>query len=446
MNAVSIRGDWVGRVIDGRFSLLAWLGGSGSSGTFLTEFDGQKAAIRLMPVSAQAEDRLAAWKNAANLSSPHLARVLRFGRGEVDGAAVVYAVTELAEEALAQIIPERALTDAEAREMMGPVLDALAYLHANGFVHGHVNPSNILVVENEVKLSSDGLIVAGKPAPGLLGSDAHHAPETATGPVAPSADIWSLGMTVVEALTQQPPVWDAATNTEPLVPTTLPKPFAAIARECLRVDPAQRCSLSDIRSMLDGKAKVSAVNLPAAVHAPARIPETESRKKMPVVPLIVGAVLLIAIIIGFGVHSRKTQTAPVQTETTQQAPPAEPDTKPAAPQPQPSAPTASSATGTSQGEVLNRVVPEVSRGASNTIHGKVGVAVRVHVDETGAVTNAEFATHGPSAYFARLAMDSARNWKFKPPLQNGKAVESTWLLHYAFRRDGTNVTPVEANP
>ena len=49
MNAVSIRGDWVGQVIDGRYPLLEWLGGSGTSGTFLTESDGlgsRKAATR----------------------------------------------------------------------------------------------------------------------------------------------------------------------------------------------------------------------------------------------------------------------------------------------------------------------------------------------------------------------------------------------------------------
>ena len=334
---------------------------------------------------------------------------LRFGRGEVDGAAVVYIITELAEEALAQIIPERPLTDAEAEEMMGPVLDALAYLHGNVVLcMGSIKPSNVLVIENDVKLSSDGPIAAGSAAPELLGSDAHHAPETATGPVAPSADIWSLGMTVVEALTQQLPVWDSAGKTEPVVPTTLPKPFAAIARECLYVDPAGRCSVSEIRAMLDGRPKTTTLNSPAAVEMPcSHCEETDTRKRMPVVPLIVGVVLLIAIIIGLGIHSRKTQTAPVQTETTQQAPSAEPDTKSATPQP--SAAPSSSMTGTSRGEVLNRVVPEASRGASNSIQGKVGVAVRVTVDESGAVTGAEFATHGPSAYFARLAMESARN-------------------------------------
>src|SRR3569623_1141114 len=76
MNAVSVRGDWVGQVIDGRYPLLEWLGGSGTSGTFLTELDGlgsRRAAVKLIPSSPQSEDRLAGWVDAAKLSHPHLA-------------------------------------------------------------------------------------------------------------------------------------------------------------------------------------------------------------------------------------------------------------------------------------------------------------------------------------------------------------------------------------
>jgi TonB family protein len=440
MNAVSIRGDWVGRVIDGRFSLLQWLGGSGTSGTFVTELDGpgsRRAAIKLFSAPAQTEDRLSNWTATASLSHVHLVRILHFGRTEVDGVPLAYVVTELAEEVLSQIIPERPLTAEEARQMLEPVLDALSYLHANGLVHGHLKPSNILVVENEVKLSADGTIASGKPALGFSSSDVHNAPETATEPVTPAADMWSLGMTVVEALTQQLPVWDSATKSDPVVPASVPKPFDEIARECLHIDPARRCTLTDVRLLLEGKSK--RVPAPAAAVAkppvPPKITEKSSRARLPLVPLIIGFVLLAAIIAGLSMRSHKTETAPLQTETIKQAPPAEPESTAPAPPP--------ATTGTAKGEVLNRVMPDVSRQASNTIHGTVTVVVRETVDPSGAVTGAQFASHGPSAYFARIAMESARNWKFKAPVQNGQAVASTWLLHYKFRRGGVDVTPVE---
>jgi TonB family protein len=321
--------------------------------------------------------------------------------------------------------------------MLEPVLDALSYLRANGFVHGHLKPSNILVVENEVKLSADGAIASGKPALDFNKSDVHNAPETATEPVTPAADLWSLGVTVVEALTQQLPVWDSATKSDPVVPASVPKPFDEISRECLHVDPARRCTLSDVRLLLEGKSK----RVPATAAAvakplvPEKIAEKSSRAQLPLVPLIVGFVLLVAIIAGLSMRSHKTQTAPLQTETIKQAPPAEPEAQTPARLP--------ATTGIAKGEVLNRVMPDVSRQASNTIHGTVTVVVRETVDPSGAVTDAQFASHGPSAYFARVAMESARNWKFKAPVQNGQAVASTWLLHYKFRRGGVDVTPVE---
>jgi TonB family protein len=157
-----------------------------------------------------------------------------------------------------------------------------------------------------------------------------------------------------------------------------------------------------------------------------------------VIPLIVGFLLLAAIIVGLMFRSHKTNTAPLDTQTTQQAPPAGPDAHPSA---------RSTATAEPQkGEVLHRVVPDVPQSSSNTIHGKIAVSVRVSVDPTGAVTNAEFASHGSSAYFARLAMESAHDWKFKPPQQNGNAIASTWMLRFEFKRSGTDVTPVETSP
>lgn len=452
MNAVSIRGEWVGKTIDRRFPLVAWLGGSGSTGVFLTEIandqaqaltdrETRKAAIKLMAASPQTEDRLAIWKRAAALSHPHLVRILHSDHTAVDESPVIYVVTELADEVLAQIIPERALTPDETREMLLPIIDALAYLHTSGYVHAHLKPSNILVVENEVKLSSDNLLLASKPANGHFSNDLHTAPETFSGPMTASADIWSLGVTLVEALTQQLPIWDAATDANAEVPTSLPKPFAEIVEGCLRADPARRVTLNDVHDLLDGKPmpllQPMTEAAPHITKHPHRLAEPTSPAKIPLVPLIVGFVVLIAIIIGLQMRSSKTRTKPVPTEITQQTPVAEKEA-PSATQPSGSA--------TAPAEVINRAMPTVSRAASDTVHGRVRVSVRITVDQTGAVSNADLASRGPSAYFARLALESARNWKFKPAQRNGKYVASTWMLHYVFRREGASVEPAQIAP
>jgi TonB family protein len=457
MDAVLIRGDWVGQVIDGKFPLIEWLGGSGSGAVFRTELGGdvsRKAAIKLVPASARTEERLATWPAIAALSHPHLLRILQAGRAEIGEVKLVYVVTEFAEEVLAQIIPERPLSADETREMLNPVLGALQYIHDKGYVHGHLKPSNILVVDEDIKLSSDSMLPEGNLSPEPLGNDIHIAPESAEGPVARPMDIWSLGITLVEALTQHPPIWDAAAGGEPVVPRSVPEPFSTIARESLHPDPARRCTLTEMRKMLEGRQTQSAATAPLHLpHYQQRIAEKSLPARIPLLPLIIGFVLLVAIIVGLEMRSHKTHSAPLQTESTRQAPAAEPDSKtangstapsvPAATPPSVPAPATAPIAGPTKGEVVSRSVPDVPRQASNTIHGTVGVVVRVEADTNGAVTGAELATRGPSAYFARLALESARNWKFKPPQQDGHATSSTWLLHYAFRRGGVDVRAEE---
>src|ERR1700719_4209346 len=86
-------GGGEGRIVDGRFPLRQWLGGSDHSAGFLTERSGkesQKAAIKLIPVensageNAGAEAHLPRWAEAAKLTHPHLLRIFEFGRFEID--------------------------------------------------------------------------------------------------------------------------------------------------------------------------------------------------------------------------------------------------------------------------------------------------------------------------------------------------------------------------
>jgi TonB family protein len=88
------------------------------------------------------------------------------------------------------------------------------------------------------------------------------------------------------------------------------------------------------------------------------------------------------------------------------------------------------------GAVVERVMPQVPARASATIHGTVKVAVRVAVDASGNVSSATLEAPGPSHYFANLALEASQHWRFKPA-----AVPSAWILHYAFRQGGVEVTP-----
>jgi TonB family protein len=160
-------------------------------------------------------------------------------------------VTEYAEEDLSLILPNRALSPDEVREMLPLILDALQYLHSHGFVHARLKPSNIQAANDQLKLSIDGVCAPHERGSSGEKPSPYDPPELApTGP-SPAGDVWSLGMTIVEVLTQRLPIWEWTGHADPPAPRTLPAPFLEIVRNCLRRDPAMRCKLREISENLE---------------------------------------------------------------------------------------------------------------------------------------------------------------------------------------------------
>src|SRR5256884_10009914 len=90
----------------------------------------------------------------------------------------------------------------------------------------------------------------GETRPAYRPLDAYDAPEAGSAPVAPSSDVWSLGVTLVEILTQQTPVSYRDRQTDPTVPPTIPQPFFDIARHSLLRDPGLRWTTAQIADCL----------------------------------------------------------------------------------------------------------------------------------------------------------------------------------------------------
>jgi TonB family protein len=267
---------WEGQVVDGNFPLQQYLGGSEHSGVFLTQHgarEPQKAAIKLIPADpATAALQLSRWAQAAELSHPHLLPLFHKGRCRLGNTDLLYLVMEYAEEDLSQILPRRPLTPAETRDMLGPALDALGYLHGQGFVHGHIKPANILAAGDQLKLSSDALCPIGDSRGTLRQPSAYDPPEAARGTISPAGDVWSLGMTLVEALTQRLPAWPQPEHGDPVVPETLPQPFLDIVRHALRRDPQHRWTVGEIAACLNPATSVSAVTPPSVSKPEATVP------------------------------------------------------------------------------------------------------------------------------------------------------------------------------
>ncbi|MGB0065452.1 MAG: TonB family protein [Terracidiphilus sp.] len=462
---------YAGRLIDGRFTLLRPLGGTGSSSVFLTEFDDKpkrNAAIKLISAdAADAEACIARWERAKTLSHPHLVAVLHHGRCELDGKDLLYVVSEYADEVLSEILPERALAPEETREMLGPVLDALVFLHGQNLVHGHLKPSNILVVDDRLKLSADGIVATGETATRV--PSPYDAPEIGTGMISSATDIWSLGIVLIQALTQQPPAWNQDSGREPEVPASTPEPFFSMARECLRIDPTRRLTVSGVKRLLNSAdtapadtAAAPAEIAPAQAAEPAEkqnvvqpaLPDIEKVSAEPAgavapaaesttkpslksnVQAVIGTLIVIGVAL-FVMRAGSHHKTPAPSQRSFSSAPAV--TRPAAPPSAPPAPIV-------KGEVASRAMPDIPAKVASTIRGHIKVAIRVQVDAQGNVTQASVDSAGPSRYFADRALDAAQKWKFTPAWIGGTTVPSVWLLHFQFGAAGNEANAHEETP
>src|SRR5258708_1418194 len=250
--------QWEGRTVDGRFPLQRYLGGSDHSAVFLTVTqpsggDSEKAAIKLIPADAvDAKQQFSRWKAASELAHPNLIRIFEAGRGELDGTGLVYFVKGVAEEKISQNFSERGLGAGEKRGVLPPTSPGVAFVDGKRFVHGQIQRSNSLAVGDEVKLSSDALSVGGEKRGNARATSAYDPPEAATGTISTASDVWQLGMTLIEVLTQHLAVWDRARMSAPGVPAAVPEPFREIARHCLQVDAGERWTVGEILHRVEG--------------------------------------------------------------------------------------------------------------------------------------------------------------------------------------------------
>ena len=270
-----------GQVIDNKFRLRHYFGGTEDSAVFLTQLadpQSQKAAIKFILAGPNADLQLSLWLRVMQLSHPNLLRIYDVGRCRLGNRDRLYVVMEHAEEDLSQILPQRPLTTSETRAMLEPVLDALVYLHSHGLVHSRVKPSNIMATADQLKLSSENLFPMGETRMSSRRFDAHDAPETAVSPLSAAADVWSLGVTLVEALTQKPPALPPGNQGDALIPESLPQPYLDVARHSLLRDPRRRWTVPEIAARLNPRVAAAAA---AQTASPVAVPLS----KVPAVPV-----------------------------------------------------------------------------------------------------------------------------------------------------------------
>lgn len=155
----------------------------------------------------------------------------------------------------------------DAARLIGQIASALRSAHAAGIVHRDVKPANIVVGRADRAKLTDFGIARGVDSQTtqtgqVTGSPAYLAPEIATGGRAtPASDMWSLGATLFQALTGEPPygIGDNALATlyrvvhEDPPRTPLAGRLAPLLEHTMAYDPAERWSAEDVVDFLAGR-------------------------------------------------------------------------------------------------------------------------------------------------------------------------------------------------
>ncbi len=214
--------DQVGRVLGGRYRLIAPVG-TGSSATVYVADDVQlqrRVALKVLHPSL-AEDVAflkrfrAEAQAAAALGHPNVMAVYDWGQDGEEANATPYLVLEyLAGGSLRSMLDRgRLLTPSQALLVGLEAARGLDYAHRRGFVHRDIKPANLLFGEDRrLRIADFGLARAiaeaawTEPDGVVLGTARYASPEQARGlAVDGKTDVYSLTLTLIESVTGQVP-------------------------------------------------------------------------------------------------------------------------------------------------------------------------------------------------------------------------------------------------
>ncbi len=230
--------SYEGILFHSAYPLLSCFQQDEHGGTFRTHYGAQQlpATLRLV-------------ERAALLSHPNVVSVLHHGEGYLNEEIIPFLLTESAEDTLAEVVTDRALSVEETREVAESVTAALQYLHGLGAVHGSVRPTAVFAVKDQIKLLIDN----------------PHADAS------PAEDVRGLGLLLLQCLTGKPPEAVPAKRI-----SQLPSPFRQIITNSLLPKPADRWGIDQIASALSGNFLVPEVHRQGPI--PIR-PESSKRAK-----------------------------------------------------------------------------------------------------------------------------------------------------------------------
>ncbi|HEY5948756.1 MAG TPA: protein kinase [Kofleriaceae bacterium] len=247
-----------GRVIDGRYRVIRWLGAGAVGAVHEVErlTDSRRLALKTLHgnVDPAAMARFAREAEiSARLNHPNLVPVIDFG--VTDGG--LFLVMELVDGGSLEQVRDKFGNAPWAIPILGQIASGLAAIHQLGIVHRDLKPDNILLSNGVARIADFGLAslhadriaeMAGRltHAEEVFGTYDYMSPELAGGSrqAGSASDVFAFGvlayeMTVGSKPYTEPPILLRIAN-QPIPPPLVRGPLGGLLTRCLDLDPTKR--------------------------------------------------------------------------------------------------------------------------------------------------------------------------------------------------------------
>ncbi len=267
----SVADTFVGAILDGRYRIDGLIGRGGMAAVYRADdlVLGRRVAVKVFGASAEGIDDADRRRSETALlaSLTHPALVTLYDAAKDEATDREFLVMELVDgRDLREMLLAGPIPAADAADVLAELAEGLHVIHSRGIVHRDVKPANVLLstahlptrrwnakladfgiarLLDESRLTSTGHIIG---TPGYL------SPEQVRGErVGSAADVYALGLVMIEALTGQQsfpgPALESASARlvrDPEIPASLGPHWCALLAAMTARDPAERPSALDV--------------------------------------------------------------------------------------------------------------------------------------------------------------------------------------------------------
>lgn len=261
----------VGASLDGRYRIVGLIGRGGMAAVYRADdlALGRQVAVKVFtPATEGIDDADRRRSETALLASlTHPALVTLYDAAKDPETNREFLVMELVEgQDLREVLRRGAIPAHDATRMLADLAEGLHVIHSRGIVHRDVKPANVLLAPAHLptrrwnaKLADFGiarlldesrLTATGR----IIGTPGYLSPEQVRGePVGSSADIYSLGLLMLEALTGAQPFPGPALESasarlvrDPVIPAELGSDWVELLTAMTARDPGDRPTALDV--------------------------------------------------------------------------------------------------------------------------------------------------------------------------------------------------------